>query len=295
MPHNPAAAAPSPEASGASRAEGIRPALAEYTIFAALPSNRLTWVVGAVHGEAAKLAALHEQLKKQIGPSDHLVYLGNFLGRGANVAETVDELLLFRRALLAWQIDGEEDGGTIVYLRGSQEEMWHKLLQIQFAPNPKQVLEWMLSQGVGATLEAYGCAIEEGRTAAALGAVSLSQWTNRLRATIRARDGHDRLMSVLKRAAFTENGNLLFVNAGIDPARALSEQSDSFWWRGRTFEAIDGPYLDFVRVVRGFDPLHQGVAIGNHTASIDGGCGFGGSLTAACFDTSGQLLRTIEA
>ncbi len=295
MPHNRAATAPGLDAPSASRAGGLRPALTEQTIFAALPSGRRTWAIGAVHGEAARLSALHTRLEKHIGPSDNLVYLGNFLGRGANVAHTVDELLLFRRALMAWQIDGEEDGGAIVYLRGGQEEIWHKLLQIQFAPNPRQVLEWMLSQGVGATLEAYGCGIDEGRAAAAMGAVSLSQWTNRLRATIRGRDGHDRLMSVLKRAAFTENGTLLFVNAGIDPSRGLSEQSDSFWWRGRAFEAIDRPYLDFVRVVRGFDPLHHGVAIGDDTASIDSGCGFGGPLTAACFDTEGQLIRTIEA
>ncbi len=295
MRHNRAATAPNLGAPSASQDGGLRPALTEQTIFAALPSGRRTWAIGAIHGEADRLSALHAQLEKHIGPGDNLVYLGNFLGRGARVAETVDEMLLFRRALMAWQIDGEDEGGEIVYLRGSQEEIWHKLLQIQFAPNPRQVFEWMLSQGVGATLEAYGCQTDQGRSAAALGAVSLSQWTNRLRATVRARDGHDRLLSALKRAAFTENGSLLFVNAGIDPSRGLSEQSDSFWWRGKAFEAIDGPYLDFVRVVRGFDPLQHGVVIGDNTASIDSGCGFGGPLTAACFDTSGQLIRTIEA
>lgn len=295
MPHNRAVSAPDLDAPSAVEAGSLRPASTEQTIFAALPSGRLNWAIGAVHGEAERLSALHGQLEKHIGPGDNLVYLGNFLGRGARVAETVEEMLLFRRALMAWQTDVEKDGGSIVYLRGSQEEIWHKLLQIQFAPNPRQVLEWMLSQGVGATLEAYGCGIDEGRSAAALGAVSLSQWTNRLRATIRARDGHDRLMSVLKRAAFTENGTLLFVNAGIDPARGLSDQSDSFWWRGRTFEAIDRPYLDFTRVVRGFDPLRHGFVIAEHTASIDSGCGFGGPLTAACFDTTGHLVRTLEA
>jgi len=295
MQHNRAVSAPSLDTPSAVRAGGLRPALTEQTIFTALPPGRLTWAIGAVHGEAERLSALHARLEKHIGPGDNLVYLGNFLGRGARVIDTVDELLLFRRALMAWQTDGDQDGGSIAYLRGSQEEIWHKLLQIQFAPNPRQVLEWMLSQGVGATLEAYGCGVDEGRRAAAMGAVPLSQWTNRLRATIRGRDGHDQLMSVIKRAAFTEDETLLFVNAGIDPSRGLSEQSDSFWWRGRTFEAIDRPYLGFARVVRGFDPLHHGVAIGENTATIDSGCGFGGPLTAACFDSTGQLIRTIEA
>ncbi len=265
----------------------------EQTIFATLAAGRRNWAVGSVHGESGRLAALHERLAERIAPSDNLVYLGNFLGRGGDVAGTVEELLLFRRALMAEQIVG--DAGDIVYLRGSQEEMWHKLLQVQFAPNPRQVLEWMLTQGVGPTLEAYGGHVEDGRRAASLGAVALSQWTNRLRATMRAIDGHDRLMSVLKRAAYTDDGALLFVNAGIDPNRPLSEQTDSFWWGGGKFDAIEEPYAGFACVVRGFDHRRRGVIVREHVASIDGGCGFGGPLVAACFDASGRLIDTIDA
>jgi serine/threonine protein phosphatase 1 len=265
----------------------------EQTIFATLAAGRRNWAVASVHGEAERLAELHARLAERIAPEDNLVYLGNFLGRGDNVAGTVEELLVFRRSLMAEQISG--DAGDIVYLRGSQEEMWHKLLQVQFAPDPRQVLEWMLSQGVGTTLEAYGGRVAEGRKAAALGAVALSQWTNRLRATVRATDGHDRLISVLRRAAFTGDGTLLFVNAGIDPNRPLSEQTDSFWWGGGKFEAIGAPYGGFNCVVRGFDHRHRGVIVKEHVASIDGGCGFGGPLVAACFDAAGRLIDTIEA
>lgn len=267
--------------------------MSEQTIFATLAAGRRNWAVGSVHGETERLAELHARLGERIAPEDNLVYLGNFLGRGGNVAGTVEELLLFRRAMMAEQIS--RDGGDIVYLRGSQEEMWHKLLQIQFAPDPRQVLEWMLSQGVGATLEAYGGRVDEGRRAAAQGAVALSQWTNRLRATVRATDGHDRLISVLRRAAYTGDGALLFVNAGIDPNRPLSEQTDSFWWGGGKFETIEEPYAGFNCVVRGFDYHHRGVIIKDHVATVDGGCGFGGPLVAACFDATGRLIDTIEA
>ena len=54
----------------------------------------------------------------------------------------------------------------LVYLRGAQEEMWQKLLQLQFAPNPQDVLRWMLGQGVETTLRAYGGAAEVGLSAA---------------------------------------------------------------------------------------------------------------------------------
>lgn len=266
--------------------------VAEQTIFAVLPAGRTTWAIGSIHGDVERLTEVHRRIADHIRPEDNLVYLGNMVGRSGNVLTCVDALLLFRRALLARQtFDG---AGEIVYLRGRQEEMWHKLLQVQFAPNPREVLEWMLSQGVGPTLEAYGGDVAEGRRAAATGAVSLSQWTNRLRAAMRARDGHDKLMSVLRRAAYTADQRLLLVNAGIDASRPLSEQSDTFWWGGRDFDEIDHAYGEFRYVVRGFDYRHKGVWFKDWAASIDGGCGFGGSLVAARFDGDGRPVETID-
>ncbi len=272
-------------------------------MFAVLPARRLTWAVGSIHGEAGRLQDLHGRLASRVGPHDNLVYLGNFLGRGSDILGTVRHLLLFRRAIMAERTlndsgaddEGALDPGAIVYLRGRQEEMWHKLLQVQFAPNPREVLEWMLSRGVAETLQAYGGTIEEARKAAAMGAAALSQWTNRLRAGMRTLDGHDRLMTVLRRAAFTNDGTLLLVSAGINAARPLSEQADAFWWGGRSFEEMESPYGDFRCVVRGFDEHHRGVWYKSWAASIDGGCGFGGSLVAACFDADGGFVDAIEA
>lgn len=262
------------------------------SVFAVLPEGRRNWAVASMFGQVGRLAALHAALHPRITASDNLIYLGNVLGRG-DVAATIDELLLFRRLLMARQLD--ETAGAIVYLRGSQEEMWHKLLQMQFAPNPAEVLEWMLAHGVGATLEAYAGSIDDGRTAARLGSVALSRWTNQLRAAVRAADGHDQLISALRRAAYTRDNALLFVNAGVDPRRPLSAQRDTFWWGNREFETSSVPYDGFRRVVRGADPKRSGVVLRGGTASIDGGCGFGGPLIAACFDATGELVDLIEA
>jgi serine/threonine protein phosphatase 1 len=261
--------------------------------FAVLPSGRITWAVAAIHGEADRLVALHDQLAPRIGPQDNLVYLGNMLGRGRHVAATVHELLLFRRAVLARQL---ADGcGTIAYLRGCQEEMWHKLLQMQFAPDPRAVFDWMVGQGVAATIEAYGGTVAEGRTAANRGALALSQWTNRLRAAIRAQDGHDRLIHTVRRAAYTDDGELLFVAAGVDPDRPLDRQADAFWWGNAGFDRDDRPASGFRRTVRGHAPRRPGVVVGAYVTSIDGGCGFAGPLVAGAFDAAGQLVEIIEA
>ena len=260
--------------------------------FAVLRSDERTWAVAAIHGEAARLGALHVQLAERIRAGDNLVYLGNVFGRGEAVAETVEELLRFRRAFLARPGVFRD---AVAYLRGSQEEMWHKLLQIQFAPNPGEVLTWMIGQGVGATVTAYGGSVEAGFDATRRGAVALTDWTGKLRRAMRARDGHNAFVSALRRAAYVADDSLLFVHAGIDVTRPLSQQTDSFWWGGGDFDAINSPYGAFRRVVRGFDARHRGLEVKDVTTSIDGGCGFGGPLLAVCFDAAGQAADTIEA
>ena len=80
----------------------------------------------------------------------------------------------------------------------------------------------------------------------------------------------------------------------LDPARPLEAQSDSFWWSGGAFHSIAEPYGDFRRILRGFDPSHAGFAVTDYTATLDGGCGFGGTLIAACVTPDGALVDKIE-
>ncbi len=264
----------------------------EKDVFATLPAGRRIWAIAAVHGEAERLSALHAEMGPRVAVGDTLVYLGNLMGHGDAVFETLQEILLFRRALLARP---GADCADFVYLRGNQEEMWHRLLQVQFAINPGEVLNWMFDHGVEATVRAYGSSAKEGLHAAKGGARTLTEWTSRLRAAMRRSDGHNALMSSLRRAALTEDKALLLVNSGIDPSRPLSEQFDSFWWGGAPFETVDAPVCGYRRIVRGFDPRHRGLRIGEVAVSLDGGCGFGGSLAAACFGPDGEIAETLEA
>ena len=137
---------------------------------ASLSADRRIWAVGSIHGAAQRLRALHATVEDRVEPGDQIVYLGNFLGIGDAIHETVEEMLLFRRQYLARY---GAITGDIVYLRGGQEEMWQKLLQIHLALNPTEVLAWMFNQGAAATLSAYGGEIEVGLTAVREGAMRL--------------------------------------------------------------------------------------------------------------------------
>ncbi len=209
---------------------------------AVLRNCQRVWAVGAVHAQTALLSELHTQIAERWEYFDRIVYLGNLIGYGEDCLGTIDEVLDFRRRILAVPHAIPED---VVFLRGQQEEMWQKLLQLQFAADPGGVLEWLLSHGVGTTLEAYGGSEQEGRAEARHGALSLTRWTQSLRAAMNAQPGHARLFASLRRAAYSDDEGLLLVSAGLDPTRDLDQQGDSFWWGHPAFGAQ----------VRHFSPL----------------------------------------
>ena len=260
-------------------------------IFATFRRARRVWAVAAIHGEAERLNKLHDMLGERLQDGDRLVYLGNYMGHGAAVGETIDALLGFRRQFLAAPGVFACD---IAYLRGQQEEMWHKLLQIQLAVGPAEVLSWMLEQGLETTLAAYGGDAETALRRARAGALELARWTNELRQRMAERGGHVELMSSLRRAAFTDDGSLLFVHAGIDRKRPLDAQGDAFWWNIDDFTNLDAPFSGYRKIVRGFEPDHSGIQIGDFSATIDAGCGFGGPLASVCFDADGKEIERLE-
>jgi serine/threonine protein phosphatase 1 len=264
----------------------------EGDVFAPLIRPTRIWAVGAIHGEADRLDRLQQQLGDRLAPGDRLVYLGGFLGYGPDVSGTLDRLIAFRREFLARKLVFT---GDIIFVRGSQEEIWQKLLQLQFAPNPREVLEWMLDHGVGATLDAYGCDRRQGMAAARDGPLALTRWTASLRAAIDARPGHRQLLTSVKRAAYSAPDGMLFVHAGVDPAKPLDLQRDMLWWGDVDILELTQPYSGFRRVVRGRDRKQGGLKMTEYAASIDGGSGFGGTLLAAGFAPDGTFLELIEA
>ncbi|HWI25457.1 MAG TPA: hypothetical protein VN668_00700 [Stellaceae bacterium] len=261
-------------------------------IFARFRRPQRLWAVAAMHGEADRLQRLHAALAPRLAKGDRLVYLGGYLGHGPAIAATLDELLRFRRLFLARRLAFP---GDIAFLRGSQEEMWQKLQQLQFAPNPREVLQWMLDHGVAETLAAYGGETRQGVAAARDGVLGLTRWTASLRAGLDAHPGHRQLLTSLKRYALTEDGALLFVHAGVDPGKPLDLQRDALWWGGFNILELEAPFGGFRRVIRGFDRRHAGLVEGPYGVSLDGGSGFGGPLLAACFAPDGALLDHIEA
>ena len=258
-------------------------------LIATLVGGGRFWVIGSVHGDADRLARIHHHVAARFTPGDRLVYLGGYMGYGPRVIDTINEILVFRRRIIA--MPGVELD-HVVYLRGAQEEMWQKLLQLQFAQGPSKVLSWMVEHGAGATISAYGGSLAEGMDAAEKGVLALTRWTNTLRQAVREWDGHSQLISALRHAAVTDDGALLFVHAGIDPTRPLDAQVDHFWWGSSVLDGMDQPYGSFNALVRGYASTGPRLQTDGPILTLDGGCGRlpDGHLIVACLDGNGQVL-----
>ncbi len=218
-----------------------------------------TWALGALRGDDAALERLGGALLQRWRSGDRLVVLGNMLGAAGHTPRTIDLMLLLRRRLLARRGAEVED---FVFLRGGQEEMWHKVLQLQFALAPLDVLDWMLARGLADIIEAYGYSIAEGRIACRNGPLAIARWTTGLRERQALQPGHNDLLNALSRAALSVDGRLVFAATGVDPGRPLGEQADAFWWNAQSDGALDealgkasdGGWPSITRVVRGAGP-----------------------------------------
>lgn len=261
--------------------------------FARLAVAKRVWAVGSIHGDADKLKSLHDTLLPRFENGDRLVYMGNYSGPGQQVRATFDELLRARRKFLARP--GVFEAVDFVYLRGAQEEMWSKLLQLQFATNPREIFEWLIDHGLGPIIEAYGGNLTTARGHVRDGPIAITKWTSALRSNIHKAPGHYELSATLKRAAYTECGGLLFVHASVDPTRPLHMQGDIFWWDTGIFDGLDSEFSGFARVIRGYDHKRRGVQLEKpHAATVDGGSGYGGQLSAVCFLPDGQVVDRID-
>src|SRR3546814_14278042 len=58
------------------------------------------WAIAAVHGDAGRLAAIHDGIGERFQSGDRLVYLGDLMG-GGDVRATIAAALRFRRPVMA--------------------------------------------------------------------------------------------------------------------------------------------------------------------------------------------------
>ena len=221
--------------------------------FIELKKTNKIWAIGSIHSNLKSFNSIKNYILNNFSVNDKLIFLGNVIGLGDNSKETLSSVLNLRFNLMSKLKLKHE---SIVFLRGAQEEMFSKLLQLQLAPNPAEILEWMFDHGVDKTIQSYGLSHHELKNIASSGTINISKWTSNLNKVLYENPGHDQYFLNLKHAAYSSTKKILFVNRGVDITRPLSAQNDCFWWGFQNFSKIRKPYKTFVRIVRGYESEH---------------------------------------
>ena len=121
--------------------------------FAVFESCNNIWAIGSIHSHLDSFEKIKNHIIKNFSKHDKIVFLGNVIGVGNFAKETLSSVIDMRLNLMSKFYLIPDD---IVFLRGAQEEMFLKLLQLQIAPNPKEILLWMYEHGVNKTVDSYG-------------------------------------------------------------------------------------------------------------------------------------------
>jgi len=221
--------------------------------FVELKTSNKIWAIGSIHSNLQAFTSIKEFILHNFESNDKLIFLGNIIGLGNNSKETLSSVIDLRFNLMS-KFKLKPD--SIIFLRGAQEEMFSKLLQLQLAPNPIEILEWMFDHGVNKTIKSYGFSEIEVKKIASSGTINISKWTTNLNKAIHNNPGHIQYFLSLKHAAYSHSKKILFVNRGVDISRPLSAQNDCFWWGYQNFSSMHQPYKTFIRIVRGYESEH---------------------------------------
>ena len=222
--------------------------------FVELNNSSKIWAIGSIHSNLNSFIPIKKYIQNNFKMNDKLVFLGNIIGLGDKSKETLTSVIDLRFSLMS-KFKLKPD--SIVFLRGAQEEMFSKLLQLQLAPNPSEIVEWMFDHGVNKTIKSYGYSEDEVKNIASSGTINISKWTSNLNRTLQKNPGHTQYFLNLKHAAYSRTKKILFVNRGVDITRPLSAQNDCFWWGFQNFSKIHKPYKSFIKIVRGYESEHS--------------------------------------
>ena len=263
--------------------------------FAELKFCNNIWAIGSIHSHLDSFESIKKYILKNYLKNDRIVFLGNIIGLGNSAKETLSSVIDMRNQLMSKFFLTTED---VIFLRGAQEEMFLKLLQLQTAPNPHEIVKWIFEHGVDKTVNSYDLNVAEVHEISTQGTIAISRWTAKLNKAVTLVNGHKEYFSNLYHAAFSDTKKILFVNRGVDISRPLSAQNDCFWWGYQDFSKLNKPYYTFIKIVRGYEPLlsnsldniNNKVVCSLYQASLTNN-----KIVAGIFNDSGEILDLFES
>ncbi len=236
----------------------------------ATPVGTAVYAVGDIHGRVDLLAELHRRIETDAAERNAerrvLVYLGDYVDRGADSAAVIDLIL-----------DQPPRGFEVVTLMGN-----HERLMLEFLDNVRHGPLW-LRNGGDATLQSYGVATD------AAGYLDAKPLLNMQMALIERLPA--RHLGFLQGLRLKHGeGDYFFAHAGIRPGVPLDEQreEDLIWIR----DLFLNSKADHGRVVVHGHTIRPEPEFHPNRIGIDTGAYFTGHLT--CLALEGTKRRIIS-
>lgn len=230
------------------------------------------YAIGDIHGQLAMLEAALQRIEADGGPDARVVFLGDYTDRGPDSRGVVD--LLAR---------GQAEGRNWVCIKGNHDRMFSMFME-DHPRNDDRLLvgyHWLHPRIGGVeTLQSYGVDVAERER--------IHQVHDRARSAVPPE--HLSFLDGLKTAH--QEGEMLFVHAGIRPGLPLEQQTeeDLVWIRQEFLtDTRAHPWL----VVHGHTHVKRAEHHGNRV-NLDTGAGYGHPLTAAVFEGRDCWLLTDE-
>lgn len=232
-------------------------------------NDRLYYAIGDVHGEADKLAQLHDFIREdaaRLGAAPFFVHLGDLIDRGPDSRAVIARIMAL----------GPEEG---VCIKGNHEQ----LMLHAFSNRDSVGIYYWAENGGDQTIASYKRANGD-----------RDDWRD---AIDRPHIGWLRALPAMWR---DEARGLVFVHGGIDPkAFPNCAEEVRLWTRARAFFESEKwpqrPELENILVVHGHTPTHDfAPAVQRRRINVDTGACFGGPLTAVVL-APGEAPRFLYA
>lgn len=225
-----------------------------------VPDGSLVYAVGDIHGRLDLLDRMHELIEADAveKPAERIVvvYVGDYVDRGPDSRGVVERLI---QQPLRVRMHGLES----VHLIGN-----HEAFLLNFLEDPESASNWFMNGG-DATLRSYG--VDPWQV------TQSDNFAEDLRRTFAMRVPRSHMNFYRNLRLSHEEGDYLFVHAGVRPGVALDQQTaeDLIWIR----DEFLGSSADFGRVVvHGHTPQRNPQSRANRIG-IDTGAVYGGKLT----------------
>ena len=227
-----------------------------------MQSKQQIYVIGDIHGQLEKLEDAIGKIECDGGSGERVVFLGDYVDRGPDSRGVIDYLMR-----------GIASGENWVCITGNHDEMFSMFMEEQ-PRTPERIsshYHWLHDIiGGKETLGSYGVSLDDidGKP-----------------------DFHTEARALVPRTHIDfidslpyshQQGDLLFVHAGIRPGVPVEQQEDEdlLWIRQ---EFLQDTRTHPMLVVHGHTPVNVATNYGNRV-NLDTGAGYGNQLTTAVFE-----------